>query len=256
MLHETSFQEVVRDVYQGSPNPYKNFSLRMVIAISMQKLDTMYAGLADSYYLAALPFLESTLSARNLGSLQSLVLIAIYSLTTPTRTAALWIVGSATRLCQELRMTDEATVDRDETGEPLDAVESDLRRRLFWITFSMELGLAHSLGRPSAFSISHDHVDMNPFFMVDDKNIRPTGVVPGSPISMKKRIAMHFQRMRLLQLEIRRTLYLCKRPTPVDDSDPWFFQMEAKLNEWMANCPKNDEGSGIGHYWWAIPEHR
>lgn len=97
-LHEPSFQRVVEDVYRGSSNPYKNFTLRMVIAISMQKLDTMYAGLADSYYLAALPYLEDAVRPMDLGTLQCFALIAQYSLVTPTRTAAYWVVVRRHRL--------------------------------------------------------------------------------------------------------------------------------------------------------------
>ena len=38
----------------------------MVIAISRQKLDTVYSGLADSYYLAALPFLSGAIKPMDL----------------------------------------------------------------------------------------------------------------------------------------------------------------------------------------------
>ena len=240
---------MVRDVYDGSTDSYKNFTLRIVIAISMQKLDTQYAGLADSYYLAALTYLENAIRPMNLGTLQCFALIAIYSMTTPTRTAAYWVVGLATKLCQELRMTDESTLPYDSFGNRLNAIEIDLRRRMFWIITSMELGLAHSLGRPSAFGITHDHIDIKPFLPIDDKDLLPEGARPRSQPSMKKKIAMHFMKMRLLQLEVRRTLYMRKRPAPVDDEDPWFAEMEAKMNDWMASSPKNDEGSGLSEIW-------
>ena len=250
VLHEPSFRNLACEVYRGSTDDYQNFTLRIVIAISLQKLDTQYAGLADSYYLAALGYLENTLRARNLGTLQCLALIAQYSMTTPTRTAAYWVVGLAAKLCQELRMTDEATIGLDEHGQPLDAIQTDLRRRLFWIITSLELGLAHSLGRPSTFGTTHDHINVKPFLEVDDRYITLAGVRPGSPISPKKRLAMHFMRMRLLQLEIRRTLYMKKRPSPTDDSDPWFTQMEEKIWAWMAACPRGDEGTGPGETWY------
>jgi hypothetical protein len=236
-------------VYGNSTDPYENFALRMVIAISMQKLDTTYAGLADSYYLAALPYLDKVLRNKNLGTLQCLMLIGLYSMTTPTRTAAYWVVGLATKLCQELRITDEATITCDDNNQPLDSIEIDLRRRLYWICLSMEFGLAHSLGRPSAFAVTYDHIDIQPFLMVDDQYITTSGIIPGSPLSMKKRISMHFIKMRLLQLEIRHTLYRRKRKTPANDQDPWFIQMEAKIEDWLASCPRNDEGSGISEIW-------
>ncbi|MCJ1386366.1 hypothetical protein MMC17_009492 [Xylographa soralifera] len=252
VLHEPSFHEVVIHVFQGSTNAYENFTLRMVIAISMQKLDTQYAGLADSYYLAALPFLEDAIRPMNLGTLQCFALIAQYSMVTPTRTASLWIVGLAVRLCQNLGIIDESTIAVGIDGLPLDVLEVDLRRRLFWIIISFEFGLAHSLGRPSAWAVTHDHIDVHFFLPVDDRMISRSGIVPGSPPSMKKRIAIHFFKMRLFQSEIRHKLYLKKRPFPKNDQDPWFVQMEAKLNDWVLSSPKNDEGSGLSEIWFKV----
>ena len=239
----------MQSVYAGSEDAYENFIVRIVIAISMQKLDTQYAGLADSYYLAALPFLEGTVRAKNIGTLQSLQLVALYSMTTPTRTAAYWIVGLATKLCQELRITDEATISYDETGGLLDPLRIDMRRRLFWICLSTELGLAHSLGRPSAFAMKHSQPNVEPFLAVEDSYITPSGVVMGSKPSTRKQSAMHFMRMRLLQLEIRRTLYMNKRDAPLDDLDPWFSQMEGKLDKWLNGGPDESEGSEVMKTW-------
>jgi hypothetical protein len=115
----------------------------------------------------------------------------------------------------------------------------------------MEYGLAHILGRPSAFGVSHDHVNVRFFEMVDDRYITPDGIRSGSFPIMSKCIAIHFFKMRLLQAEIRRTLYLRKRDTPADDRDPWFANMLAKLDNWVASCPKNDEGSGISEVWYV-----
>ena len=248
-LHEPSFHTVVEDVYDGSKDAYKNFTLRMVIAISMQKLDTRYAGLADSYYLAALPYLEESIRPMNLGTLQCFALLAQYSLVTPTRTAAYWVVGLATRLCQELGITEEAGIVSTGSDQKYDALEIDMRRRLFWIITSMEFGLAHSLGRPSAFGTGPDRINVGFFAAVDDQYIFPAGVLPGSPLSIKKLIAIHFFKMRLLQSEIRRKLYLKKRQDPQNDQDNWFKSMEAKLNEWRSSVPRNDEGSGLSETW-------
>jgi hypothetical protein len=241
----------VNDVYAGDKNAYKNFTLRMVIAISMQKLDRKWAGLADSYYLAALPFLEAAIQPMDLGTLQCFALITQYSLVTPTRTASSWVVGMATRLCQELGITDESTIKFSKEGTPLDPLGVDLRRRLFWIIIQFEFGVAHSLGRPCSWAVSHDHVNVQFFLPYDDDYITKSGVAPNAPLSMKKRIAMHFFKMRLLQSEIRHKLYLKKRPFPNNDQDPWFTQMEGKLNDWVRSAPKNDEGSGLTEQWYV-----
>lgn len=249
-LHEPTFRRVVDDVYYGSPDPYKNFTLRMVIAISMQKLDTRYAGLADSYYLAALPFLEGAIKPMDLGTLQCFILMGQYSLVTPTRTAAYWVVGLAVKLCQELGITEEATIAPVINHQSqFSVLEIDMRRRIFWVVTSMEFGLAHSLGRPSAFGTTFDHINVRWFEAVDDHFITDSGVTPGCPRSIKKRIAIHFFKMRLLQAEIRRQLYLKKRPEPQSDQDPWFREMQAKLEDWLVSGPTNDEGSGLSETW-------
>jgi hypothetical protein len=249
VLHEPTFRQDAEDVFVGSNDPVKNFELRMVIAISMQKLSTDYAGLADSYYLAALPFLEPSIKPMDIQSLQCLALIAQYSLVTPTRTASYWVVGVAVKLAQELGLTEEATITKSPTGEPLNVLEVDLRRRLAWVIVTMEFGLAHSLGRANSFCVSHDHLDINYPELVDDRFITPQGILPGAKPILAKCIAIHFFKMRLLQAEARRVLYLNKRETPVDHQDPWFEQFGAKLDYWVASCPKQDGGSGLGETW-------
>ena len=221
----------------------------MVIAISMQNLDSKFAGLADSYYLAALPFLALAMEPMNLGTLQCFALIAQYSVVTPTRTASYWVVGLASRLCQELGISEEATIGLASGRPPCNALEIDMRRRLFWIITSMELGLAHSLGRPSAFGTSFDHIDVKFFECVDDCFITPFGVSAPSPPSNKKSTSIHFMKMRLLQAEIRRKLYLKKRSEPKDDQDPWFVAMQQKLKDWLSASPENDNDSGLNATW-------
>lgn len=250
-LHEPSFRQVVDAVYNGSTDAYQNFVLRIVLSVSMQKLDSRYAGLADSYYLAAMPHLEESIRRKDIGTLQCLALIAQYSMVTPTRAASYWVVGLASKLCQELGLTQEATINSPDpqTGMTANALEVDMRRRLLWIIFSMETGLAHSLGRPSAFGCTFDYVDVKPFEPVDDEYIREEGIVRGCPHSMKKRVAIHFLSMRFLQLEIRRKLYLKKRVSLENDQDPWFYDMEQKLRNWMHSAPREDGGSGLDEVW-------
>ncbi len=248
-LHEPSFWKVVDDVFQGDADPYKNFALRMVIAISMQKLSPQYAGLADSYYLASLPFLERTIRRMDIETLQSLALMAQYSMVTPTRTAAYWVVGLAVRLCQEMGICEETTIGASKIeSSPFDALQIDMRRRLFWIITSMEFGLAHSLGRPSCAGL-YDHIDVRYFSPVDDEYITPSGIISGKPSSNKKLLSIHFFKMRLLQAEIRRKLYLRIRPQPKDDQDPWFTDMEKKMIDWLDSCPTSPEGVGLDKVW-------
>lgn len=236
-LHEPTFAKNLQEVYDGDTDPYKNFVLRMVLAISMQKLDMQYAGLADSYYLAAMGYIEDVIRAKDIKTLQCLVLIAQYSMLTPTRTAIYYIVGLATRLCQQLGLAEEKTITQGVSIGLVDPLQLDMRRRLAWIVLSMELGLAQSMGRPNAFAIGRDHLDIQFFQTVDDEYITADGILPG-PMSDKKRLAIHFFRMRLLQAEIRRTLYLRKRNEPKNEEHPWYAQMLQKLGDWLEASPE------------------
>ncbi len=229
-------------MYAGSKDAYKNFVLRMVLAISMQKLDAQYAGLADSYYLAAMAYFETVVRPKDIKTVQCLVLIAQYSLLTPTRTAIYYIVGLATRICQQLGLAEEKTIVAGVSLGMVDPLQLDMRRRLLWCVLSMEFGLAHSLGRPNGFAIGQDHVDVESFQTVDDEYITSGGILPGPP-SEKKIMAIHFFKMRLLQAEIRRVLYQRKRPEPKTEEHPWFAQMERKLDAWMEAAPEKPSWS-------------
>jgi hypothetical protein len=249
-LHEPTFAQQVQDVYDGDQDPYKNFVLRMVLAISIQKLKTEYAGLADSYYLAAMSYVETVIRPKDLQTLQCLILIGQYSLLTPTRTAIYYIVGLATRLCQQLGLTEEKTIVQGVSLGQVDPLQMDMRRRLSWIVLTMEFGLAHSLGRPNGFATGQDHVDVGFFATVDDEYITTNGILPGAPPSEKKIMAVHFLKMRLLQAEIRRVLYQRKRSEPKNDQHSWFLQMEKKLRDWLDAAPPNPSWSKP---WYDIP---
>ncbi|KAK8212146.1 fungal-specific transcription factor domain-containing protein, partial [Phyllosticta capitalensis] len=250
IFHEPSFLRDVDAVYNGSTNAYQNFVVRMVIAISLQKMDTQYAGLADSYYLAALRYLEAAVKPMDLGTIQCFCLIAGYSLTTPTRTAVYYIVGLAVRLGEALGLNEEKTIVLGKGGRPASPLEVDMRRRAWWCILTMDLGLAHSLGRPAILATKQEHFDVQFFSMVDDQFITADGPITAQPC-LKKWIAIHFFRMRLLQLEIRRKLYQKKRPEPKDDQDPWFKNMEAKLVAWRDTSPEVDGGSGLNKVWFT-----
>ena len=237
-----------------NPTPFQNFEVRMVIAISLQKMDTQYAGLADSYYLAALRYLDAVVQPMDLRTLQSFALMAEYSLLTPTRTAIYYVLGIATRLVQALGFHEEKTITRDATRPDgkADVLEVDMRRRMFWCIMVMEWGLAHALGRPAMLATSHEHLDVGWFETCEDVHIKPEGVDPKAQRpTLKKWISIHFFKMRLLQLEIRRTLYLRKRPRPISDSDEWFRQMDAKLCAWRDAAPSSDDSIGLDKTWFV-----
>jgi len=241
---------MVDEVYAKSQDPHKQFTVKLVLAIAMQKVSIDYYGLADSLYTAALQHLEAVIAPMDLNTLQSFCLLGQYSLLTPTRTGIYHIIGLATRLCIDLGLDNEETIKQDpKTKIPYDPLTVDMRRRLFWITVSMESGLSHILGRPSGFA-GNTFAGIQFFQPVDDIFITKDRIMPGPP-SVKKLMSMHFFRMRTIQAEIRRTLYQNPLDTPKSDKDPWFSQMYAKLDAWVNHVPPKDEKVGVnmGREW-------
>jgi hypothetical protein len=241
----------VEAVFDGDTDPYKNFVVRMVVAISLQKLDPTWAGLADSYYLAAMQYFEDVVAFQDLKTLQCLVLVGQYSLLTPIRTPVYYMVGIAVKISQQIGILDEKTI----TLGTSDARMIDLRRRLSWIVTANELGLAHIMGRPSGLSKTDDVVDVEFFDTARDEDITPDGIVPG-PKSETKAVAIHFYKMRLLQAEIRRVLYEEQPAVPTDqnkvqtresftDDHPWFSSIKQKMDDWLESSPVKPE--------WAKP---
>ncbi|RYP26451.1 hypothetical protein DL767_008013 [Monosporascus sp. MG133] len=234
ILHERLLGASVDEVYAGNQEAYQNFLVRLVMATSLQKLDATYAGLADSYYLSAMQYFEDVLRPKDLKTLQCLLLLAQYSLLTPTRTAVYYIVGLATRICQQLGLADEKTIAIGVT----DPLTIDVRRRVSWSVTAMEFGLSQIMGRPTGFAKTNDRIDVKFFDTVSDANISESGIVPGPP-DEKKLVAIHFCKMRELQAEIRRVLYEKKRTEPEDDRHPWFAMMENKLKLWLSASPES-----------------
>lgn len=219
-------------MFAGDTDPYKHFVVNMVVAISLQKMGK-YAGLPDSYYLNAMRRFEDVVRPQDLKTLQCLVLIGQYSLMTPTRTATYYVTGLATKICQQMGLGDESTIA---VGQ-FDPRTVDLRRRASWIVTTQEFGLAYTMGRPNGFAKADDFMNVKFFDTASDEDITPEGIRSGRPCERKK-VAIHFCKMRLLQAEIRRVLYEKKRPEPVHEAHPWFLQMEQKLKGWFDACPE------------------
>lgn len=237
MLHEKDLQRDLAAVYDGDGDAYRNFVVRMVIAVSLQKLGIHYAGLADSYYVAAMQYAETLIRPKDLKSLQCLILIGQYSLLTPTRTPFYYVIGLATRICQQEGLADEQTIS---TNYNLDAQTIDMRRRLVWIVATVESGLSYHMGRPSGFATSDDSIKVDFFSTVDDELITPDGIQAGPP-SERKLVAIHLYKTREVQAEIRRFLYQKKRDEPRDDSHPWYGRLEQSLKSWLDESPENPQ---------------
>lgn len=215
-----------------------------------------------------------------------------------------YIIGVAVRLAVDLGLHYED--DRDTDGSGPDAGEAegvdgavtrengvqsrgrrmwirDMRRRLWWCTYSLDRLVSTCVGRP--FGISDQVITTEFPSSLDDDYITPTGLSdpPQDQVrSSYKHVAHHYFRLRLLQSEILQVLQYNQAqiakagvqskapgmhhihlPSPFlvqfDSFRSWRIDIDRRLYQWKTSAPTRQE-TGVMfsteflelNYWQAI----
>ncbi|KAF2675517.1 hypothetical protein BT63DRAFT_396167 [Microthyrium microscopicum] len=195
----------------------------------------------EEYHASAIVHLESLLNGSgnsegiggSLEELQSVLLLAGFSLLRPIAPGLWYIIGVAVRLAVDLGLHADDGLDGDVTGvgkskgangntarnvgskanvgefkdKGRKQYISDFRRRLWWCTYSLDRLVSSVVGRP--FGISDRFITTQFPSVLDDEYITPAGITfpsEGLDGPSYKRVAYHYFRLRLLQSEILQTL--------------------------------------------------
>ncbi|KAF4964871.1 hypothetical protein FSARC_7263 [Fusarium sarcochroum] len=256
----------------------------------------------EEYHASAIVHLESCLSnsGGGLEVLQAVLLLANFALLRPVPPGLWYIIGVAVRLAVDLGLHYED--DRDiETGpneaEQADGASSrengaqgrgrklwirDMRRRLWWCTYSLDRLVSTCVGRP--FGVSDQVITTEFPSLLDDDYITPTGLQdpPSDQIQPSyKHVAHHYFRLRLLQSEILQVLQYNQAqiakagvqgkfpdmhihlPSPFlvqfDSFRSWRIDIDRRLYQWKSSAPSRQE-TGVMfsteflelNYWQAI----
>lgn len=266
----------------------------------------------EEYHASAIVHLEECLSSSGGGLevLQAVLLLANFALLRPVPPGLWYIIGVAVRLAVDLGLHHEDGGDVDSGGGQNASGQNhsdgsvnelrgpngggpdrarrlwirDMRRRLWWCTYSFDRLVSTCVGRP--FGIS-DHVITTEFpSILDDDFITPNSFGSPRPSSEEpsyKRVAHHYFRLRILQSEIlqvlqynqaqiartgaqARTLYPemnRQLPSPYlvqfDSYRSWRIDIDRRLREWKDQAPlKHETGVAFStefldlNYWQAI----
>jgi Fungal specific transcription factor domain len=218
-----------------------------------------------------------------------------------------YIIGVAVRLAVDLGLHYEDGSDIDtavpdpavkaekpagesrEGGETLNRERGrrfwirDMRRRLWWCTYSFDRLVSTCVGRP--FGISDQVITTEFPSLLDDKYITPTGFLEPSVDILEpsyKTVAYHYFRLRLLQSEILQVLQYNQAqierangqnignkdmhtnlPSPFlvkfDSFRSWRIDIDRRLYEWRTSAPARQE-TGVQfateflelNYWQAL----
>ncbi|KAI0022671.1 hypothetical protein F4780DRAFT_160941 [Xylariomycetidae sp. FL0641] len=300
--------------------PRELYMLNMVFAIGggiimdAQTASSKVAGVVkkqaqpEEYHASAIIHLEACLSnsGGGLEELQAVLLLANFALLRPVPPGLWYIVGVAVRLAVDLGLhyEDGKDVEFDLTGPPASTGAGngaydkphdaharergrrefvrDLRRRLWWCTYSIDRLVSVCVGRP--FGISDQVITTEFPSMLDDEYITTAGIArpPSNAQPTYKIVAKHYWRLRLLQSEILQVLqyqqaqiarfngqnvrneYMHTRlPSPFlsrfDSFRNWRRDIDQRLYDWKNSAPSRRE-SGVAfsteflelNYWQAI----
>lgn len=323
ILHKVDFMRMFEQAYDPE-NPQRGpkelYMLNMVFAIgggiimgALAKTETQNSAAKpgegkmssrqaqpEEYHASAIVHLEACLnnSGGGLEELQAVLLLANFALLRPVPPGLWYIVGVAVRLAVDLGLHYEDGKDVDSGLKEKAGVQNelqlrergrrefirDLRRRLWWSTYSFDRLVSICVGRP--FGISDQVITTEFPSILEDSLITPEGFKDPPPGHVAqptyKLVAHHYFRLRLLQSEILQVLqyqqvqsarasgqnvrnsYMhTSLPSPFlskfDSFRAWRIDIDKRLYEWKMTAPtKHNTGVGFStefldlNYWQAI----
>ncbi|KAG9259287.1 fungal-specific transcription factor [Emericellopsis atlantica] len=262
----------------------------------------------EEYHASAIVHLEACLSnsGGGLEVLQAVLLLANFALLRPVPPGLWYIIGVAVRLAVDLGLHREDGMDVEALPEgPLDGEVTDgnstrpregsaqergrrqwirdMRRRLWWCTYSFDRLVSTCVGRP--FGISDQVITTDLPSILDDDYITPGGIMEPQNNEMLpsyKHVAHHYFRLRMLQSEILQVLQYQQSqiakagpqgtiypemhthlPSPFlvqfDSFRSWRRSIDERLFNWKQSAPTRHE-TGVAfsteflelNYWQAI----
>lgn len=323
ILHKVEFHRMFEQAYDPvntQRGPKELYMLNMVFAIgsgiimgAMTKTETQNSAAKpgegrmsskqaqpEEYHASAIVHLEACLnnSGGGLEELQAVLLLANFALLRPVPPGLWYIVGVAVRLAVDLGLHYEDGKDVDsglkEKAGPQNELQlrergrrefiRDLRRRLWWSTYSFDRLVSICVGRP--FGISDQVITTEFPSLLEDVYITPEGFKEPPPDVVAqptyKLVAHHYFRLRLLQSEILQVLQYQQAqgarasgqnirnpymhtslPSPFlskfESFRAWRIDIDKRLYEWKMTAPtKQHTGVGFStefldlNYWQAI----
>ncbi|KAK7219810.1 hypothetical protein V2G26_007813 [Clonostachys chloroleuca] len=249
LLHEPTFTKKLALVYEmphvidltqthtTSISRIAVFFVLEVFAIAlltMQKQDParIPTSVADRYHQAALSALMEAGLPEGVEGVQALLLIGQYFYFHPTLWTVWNTVGAAFRLAVELGLHLDPT-----PADSPDALTLDIRRRTFWVAYSMDRNISISQGLPSC--LSDGAIDVKFPTGVDDHLIKPEGIeTSDEKLSGSKLVSIHLFRYRQIQSEMRMVLNE-KPPPPYGpvNMEQWQQRMRDRINRWFETTP-------------------
>ncbi|KAL9092329.1 MAG: hypothetical protein Q9165_004503 [Trypethelium subeluteriae] len=163
VFEETSFYTAVDAVYHPQPSntsPFDYWGVYMVLAIasasrSAERGDAEYQD-AVGYVTAALEYAEYVIRPGSIASVQSMLLLVLYSMLDPHHYDSWTIVGAVSRVLVDLGLHQQVPKGAPKISKP----KHTTRKRIFWCLYALDRST--SLAQARAFSFSDDSYNIGP----------------------------------------------------------------------------------------------
>ncbi|CAK7240557.1 MAG: hypothetical protein STHCBS139747_002000 [Sporothrix thermara] len=228
------------------------FILNMVFAIALVVLsreNPESLALAKTFSTAAMADFSTIMQRKNVRTLQCLLFLLLWSVIDSSSAPIWYISGLCMRMCVDLGFHSETTIpvaaSRSGNGSSASEAEMDVKRRLFWVTYTFDRTLGTLLGRP--FTLTDSMIDVQ----------LPKLALSGTKCDQ----ILHWFKLQQLQSQIVSRLYTyslrgdddhqaAAAAEGFEDTARWKADMAAKLRQWGSHAMSLADPSGHSLDWW------
>lgn len=145
-LHEPTYWEIIDKIYDDvEVGVAAEFQVFMVLAIGATILSrrTRVALSPEGYYASAMNLVAGAIKMPSVSCVQCILLLQMYTLNNPTSGLGLWTLHH-----HGLAIVIELGLHRNVPGSTFTPFEREIRRRIFWSTYTIDRLLSTLMGRP------------------------------------------------------------------------------------------------------------
>lgn len=234
---ETALLTVISDVYQQDHRAIKDsdyWLMYMVLAIGYtaqsQKLNDANYESGVEYVVKALKYADRALAPGTGTQIQSLLLLAIYSLLDPAHFDSWQLLGFTARACVDLGFHQDPP-----TASTADRTALDIRRRIFYSVYALDRAISMVHARTCSFTDDSINVAF-PASIAQHRKQSLSSSSIATPQSTDAALLL-FQ-LRRAQSFWYQELYQSD-PTPLADPTAFLWQMCLDMREWGESLPES-----------------
>ncbi|KEF54363.1 uncharacterized protein A1O9_09529 [Exophiala aquamarina CBS 119918] len=230
-MHDAVFHQTGPDRNSRIPvTPYEVYTLNLIMAISLSTAARSNQSQADSIarglFENAMEQMPGVLT-NDLRGLQALTLLTQYAFLNPS-VANFWLLtGFISQACIDLGLHQELP----DHAAKISVLERDLRRRVFWSAWEMEIAVSGALLRP--INLQRRSITTEFPSQVEDAAITPAGIDSNGRVT--KFSSHYIWRYREIECDIVPILFH-NEPIPQEFAtlEGWMSHQERAILDWKA----------------------